>query len=99
MSGGGDGGYPIGDPKILTVALKVRDVMEALGVDRREPNLHGTEFRVARALGALVAGLDPGAERLRQAFLTLGSGRPAARHGSGLADRRRSRLPDPGDAA
>ncbi len=35
MSGSRDGGYPIGDPKVLAVALKLRDEMEALGVDRR----------------------------------------------------------------
>ncbi len=35
MSGSRDGGYPIGDPEVLAVALKFRDVMEPLGVDRR----------------------------------------------------------------
>ncbi len=35
MSGSRDGAYPIGDPKVLAVALRFRDLMEALGVDRR----------------------------------------------------------------
>ncbi len=53
---------PIADPRVLRVALKFREVLDALGLDRSDPNLRGTEFRVARAFGELFAGLRAGGE-------------------------------------
>ena len=53
---------PITDPHVLNVALKFREVLDALGLDRSDPNLHGTEFRVARAYRELLAGLRAGSE-------------------------------------
>ena len=48
------------------VALSFRAFMEALGLDLRDPNLVGTEWRVARAYGELLAGHYAEAEpRLR----------------------------------
>ena len=44
---------------------------KALGLDRQRLRLYGTEFHVARAVLDFVAGLDPGAVRLGQAFLGL----------------------------
>jgi len=38
-------------------------------------NLYGTDFRIARAVFDLVAGLDPGAVRLAQMLLGLISSR------------------------
>lgn len=56
---------PITDPRVLWVARKFREVLDALGLDRNDPNLHGTEFRVARAYGELFAGLRAGEPELR----------------------------------
>ena len=44
----------------------------------RRLNLYGTDFRIARAVLDLVAGLDPGAVRLAQMVVSL------------ISDRRRS---------
>lgn len=52
----------LSDPRLLEVAERFGDVLDALGLDRRDPNLAGTELRVARAYRELLAGLDPGAE-------------------------------------
>jgi GTP cyclohydrolase I len=52
----------ITDPHVLRIALKFREVLDALGLDRSDPNLRGTEFRVARAFGELFAGLRAGGE-------------------------------------
>lgn len=59
---GGPDETPITDPHVLQVALKVRELFDALGLDRNDPNLHGTEFRVARAYRELFAGLGAGSE-------------------------------------
>lgn len=56
------------DARSARVAAKFRDVMEALGLDLRDPNLAGTEFRVARAYGELFAGLSPAAEPALRTF-------------------------------
>ena len=53
---------PVSDPQVLSVALKFREVLDALGLDRSDPNLRGTEFRVARAYRELFAGLHAGNE-------------------------------------
>lgn len=52
----------ITDPQVLRVALRFREVLDALGLDRSDPNLRGTEVRVARAFGELFAGLRAGGE-------------------------------------
>ncbi len=59
---------PITDPHVLRVALKFREVLEALGLDRSDPNLRGTEFRVARGYLELFAGLKAGNEPVLRAF-------------------------------
>ena len=53
---------PISDPRGLRVALKFREVLDALGLDRSDPHLRGSEFRVARAFDELFAGLRAGGE-------------------------------------
>lgn len=50
------------DPGVLRVALKLREVLDALGLDRSDPNLRGTEFRIARAYRELFVGLRAGSE-------------------------------------
>ena len=50
------------DRQLFTVANRVADFMEALGVDRSDPHLEGTEWRVARAYRELLQGLDVDAE-------------------------------------
>lgn len=69
---GGRGGLdepPITDPDVLRIALKFREVLDALGLDRSDPNLRGTEFRVARAYRELFAGLRAGSEPELRTFL------------------------------
>lgn len=58
----GSDGLSISDPRVLRVALKFGEVLDALGLDRSDPNLRGTEFRVARAYRELFAGLRAGDE-------------------------------------
>lgn len=50
------------------VAAKFREVMEALELDLGDPNLVGTELRVARAYQELFAGLSAGAEPALRTF-------------------------------
>lgn len=50
------------EPQLLRVAAKFSEVLDALGLDRNDPNLVGTELRVARMYRELFAGLDPNAE-------------------------------------
>jgi GTP cyclohydrolase I len=53
---------PIGDASARRVAAKFREFMEALGLDLGDPNLAGTEWRVARAFRELFAGHYAGTE-------------------------------------
>ena len=53
---------PSAEPQLVRVATKFAEVLDALGLDRNDPNLVGTEFRVARMYRELFAGLDPGTE-------------------------------------
>jgi GTP cyclohydrolase I len=50
------------------VATKFREFMEALGLDMQDPNLSGTEWRVARAFRQLFAGYYAGAEPTLRTF-------------------------------
>jgi GTP cyclohydrolase I len=59
---------PAADPALLRVAAKFSELLDALGLDRNDPNLAGTEFRVARMYRELFAGLDPTAEPDLQTF-------------------------------
>jgi GTP cyclohydrolase I len=52
----------IGDADTQRVATKFREFMEALGLDLGDPNLSGTEQRVARAFRELFAGHYAGRE-------------------------------------
>lgn len=61
-------GEPVSDPRILKVAAKFREVLDALGLGGDDPNLVGTEFRVARAYRELFAGLYAGAEPTLRTF-------------------------------
>ena len=56
------------EPRLVRVAAKFAEVLDALGLDRQDPNLVGTEFRVARMYRELFAGLAPGAEPELQTF-------------------------------
>jgi GTP cyclohydrolase I len=58
----------IADPSARRVATKFREFMEALGLDMRDPNLSGTEWRVARAYRELFAGHYAGAEPSLRTF-------------------------------
>jgi GTP cyclohydrolase I len=58
----------IGGPSERRVATKFREFMEALGLDMRDPNLSGTEWRVARAFRELFAGYYAGAEPTLRTF-------------------------------
>jgi GTP cyclohydrolase I len=50
------------------VATKFREFMEALGLDLADPNLSGTDWRVARAFRELFAGHYAGAEPTLRTF-------------------------------
>ena len=50
------------DPRADRVAVAFRSVLESLDLDLDDPNLVGTDQRVARAYRELLAGLEPGAE-------------------------------------
>ncbi len=50
------------EPQLLRVAARFSELLDALGLDRKDPNLAGTEFRVARLYRELFAGLDPETE-------------------------------------
>jgi GTP cyclohydrolase I len=58
----------IGDEGTRRVATKFREFMEALGLDLEDPNLSGTEWRVARAFRELFAGHYAGAEPKLRTF-------------------------------
>ena len=58
----------IGDARTRRVAAKFREFMEALGLDPKDPNLFGTEWRVARAFRELFAGYYAGAEPTLRTF-------------------------------
>src|SRR5262245_10402813 len=45
------------DPRTREVARRFRKVLEALGVDLGDPNLAGTELRVAKSYAELLGGL------------------------------------------
>jgi GTP cyclohydrolase I len=56
------------DARTENVARKFREVLVALGLDLNDPNLVGTEWRVARAYREIFAGLRPGAEPVLRTF-------------------------------
>lgn len=56
------------DPKLHRAAGKFREFLEALELDLSDPNLVGTELRVARAYRELFAGLRAGAEPALRTF-------------------------------
>jgi hypothetical protein len=56
--------------------------------DRSRLNVYGGEFRLARAVLDVVAGVDPGAVRLAQTLLGLIPRRRAAPRDAAPADRR-----------
>lgn len=58
----------ISDPSIGRVAARFRGFLEALGLDMNDPNLSGTEWRVARAFRELFAGLYAGAAPTLRTF-------------------------------
>jgi GTP cyclohydrolase I len=51
-----------GDIRLARVAAAYRGFLESLGLDLTDPDLAGTDRRVARAYGELLGGLRPGAE-------------------------------------
>jgi GTP cyclohydrolase I len=56
------------DASTQRAATKFREFMEALGLDMKDPNLSGTEWRVARAFRELFAGFYAGAEPALRTF-------------------------------
>ena len=56
------------DPKLREVAARFRAAFEALGLDLSDPNLVGTDLRVARAYRELFSGLYAGAEPFLRTF-------------------------------
>lgn len=50
------------DPRAARIAEHFRGIMDALGLDRADPNLAGTDQRVARMYLDLFSGLEEGAE-------------------------------------
>ncbi len=57
-----------GDLEVARVAGAFRAFMETLGLDLADPNLAGTDKRVARAYAELFRGLDPDAEPVVSTF-------------------------------
>ncbi|MHB1310750.1 MAG: GTP cyclohydrolase I FolE [Gemmatimonadaceae bacterium] len=53
---------PADDPRLARTAAAFRAFLESLGLDLTDPNLDGTDHRVARAYRELFAGLEPGVE-------------------------------------
>jgi GTP cyclohydrolase I len=51
------GAEPADDPRLRRVAARLREVLQALDLDLTDPNLAGTEWRMARAYRDLFAGL------------------------------------------
>src|SRR5687768_5771475 len=58
----------IADASLRKVAVKFHEFMEALGLDMNDPNLAGTDLRVARAFRELFAGYYAGAEPALRTF-------------------------------
>ncbi len=58
----------VSDPSIRRVAATFREFLEALGLDMNDPNLSGTEWRVARAFREIFAGFYAGAEPVVRTF-------------------------------
>lgn len=56
------------DASARRAANKFREFMEALGLDMKDPNLSGTEWRVARAFREMFAGYYAGAEPTLRTF-------------------------------
>jgi GTP cyclohydrolase I len=59
---------PPADASARRVATKFREFMEALGLDMKDPNLRGTEWRVARTFRELFAGHYAGTEPTLRTF-------------------------------
>lgn len=57
-----------GDIRLARVAAAFRGFLESLGLDLTDPNLAGTDHRVARAYRELLGGLRPGAEPTLSTF-------------------------------
>ncbi len=58
----------VSDPRIRRVATRFREFLEALGLDMNDPNLSGTEWRVARAFREIFAGFYEGVEPALRTF-------------------------------
>ncbi len=52
----------VGDIRLARVAAAYRGFLESLGLDLTDPDLAGTDYRVARAYQELLGGLQPSAE-------------------------------------
>lgn len=50
------------DPRIAQIARHVRAILETLGLDLRDPNLHETDRRVAKMYLEMFHGLEEGSE-------------------------------------
>jgi hypothetical protein len=75
----------VGNEPPVTAALSAEDgVRGALRRSHSRLNVYGGEFRVARAVLDVFAGLDPGAVRLAQTLLGL---IPSRRDGGGFGTR------------
>ena len=61
-------GSPDGSAKLDQTAAAFRAFLESLGLDLRDPNLEGTDRRVARAYQELLRGLQPDAEPMLSSF-------------------------------
>jgi GTP cyclohydrolase I len=57
-----------GDLWLARVAVAYRGFLESLGLDLTDPDLAGTDHRVARAYRALLGGLRPGSEPALRTF-------------------------------
>ena len=55
-------GTETGDVQMAGVAAAFRSFLESLGLDLEDPDLAGTDHRVARAYREMLSGLRPGAE-------------------------------------
>ena len=52
----------LGDIRLARVAAAYRGFLESLGLDLTDPDLAGTDYRVARAYREMLGGLEPSAE-------------------------------------
>jgi GTP cyclohydrolase I len=59
---------PDGDDRLAGVAAAFRGFLESLGLDLADPDLSGTDRRVARAYREMLGGLRPGAEPVLSTF-------------------------------